>query len=335
MTSGYFGLLATRFLFGAGEAGAYPNATGSIRRWFPPAERASAQGIVWGASRIGGALTPVVVVPLLLAFGWRFVFYLFGAFGFAWAGLWWYWYRDHPVDHASVTQAELHEIGSAEPTNGHNEVPWQQLAKSKQLWLVMVMYACYAWGSTFYIAWLPEFLIKGRRLSEREMSVLAALPFVMGAGGNLLGGILSDRWSRRFGPRIGRVALGSVCLFVSSILLISTSLCQNPQLAVVLLSLGFGIMDCMLPCAWAICLDIGGKHAGAVSGAMNTAGQAGGFICSVMFGYLVGWYGSYDVPLFVIATMVFVSAVLFTQIDPTRQIEFDSRLQIFEDSKCV
>jgi MFS family permease len=335
MTSNFLGLIVTRFLFGVGEAGAYPNATGSIRRWFPPDERARAQGIVWGSSRIGGALTPVIVVPLLLAFGWRFVFYLFGAIGFAWAGFWWVWYRDNPAEHAAVTPEELTEIGPVDPFGSHHDIPWQRLVQCKQLWLIMVMYASYAWGSTFYIAWLPEFLIKGRSLSEQQMAFFAALPFAMGAIGNLVGGILSDRWTRRFGPKIGRVALGSACLFVSSLLLFCTSVCRSNQLAIVLLALGFGVMDCMLPCAWAICLDIGGKHAGAVSGAMNTAGQAGGFACSVLFGYLVGWYGNYNVPLVVIATMVLVSAFLFAQINPSQPLELDDHVPVTKEAKCV
>jgi MFS family permease len=106
----YYALVATRFLFGAGEAGAYPNASGCICRWFPLAERARAQGLVWGASRLGGALTPLVVVPLKNSLGWQACFWLFGTLGLVWAAVWVSWFRDDPAKHAAVTKAELVEI---------------------------------------------------------------------------------------------------------------------------------------------------------------------------------------------------------------------------------
>lgn len=333
LTSNYVGLLVTRFLFGAGEAGAYPNATGSVRHWFPPAERAQAQGWVWGASRIGGALTPILVVPLMHTFGWRVVFYLFGGVGFLWAAAWWIWYRDRPSDHPGVSPAERLEIGEEAP--GGHDVVWRKLAQSPQLWLIMLMYGCYAWGATFYILWLPEFVTKGRGFSDPQMAAMVSLAFVMGAAGNLAGGFVSDRWSRRYGPRIGRVAVGAGCLLVNSFLLFAIVLCRDAQVTAILLALGFGVIDCMLPCAWAVCLDVGGNHAGTISGAMNTAGQAGSFACSVLFGYLAEWSGGYDVPITVIATMVLLSSVLFTLIDPTRPILQVSASSIAEEARCV
>ena len=123
--------MATRFLFGAGEAGAYPNASGSIGRWFPAGERARSQGFVWGASRVGGALTPVLVVPLMAALGWRAAFYLFGAAGVVWAVVWYAWYRNHPAQHAAVTPEELAEIGVSDAPVRHAGIPWGRLARSR------------------------------------------------------------------------------------------------------------------------------------------------------------------------------------------------------------
>src|SRR5437762_4168718 len=102
----YYFLVATRFLFGAGEAGAYPNASGCISRWFPPAERAQAQGLVWGASRLGGALAGVAVGALLSRLGWQGCFWLFGSLGLVWAAVWAWWYRDDPATHAAVGKEE-------------------------------------------------------------------------------------------------------------------------------------------------------------------------------------------------------------------------------------
>jgi ACS family glucarate transporter-like MFS transporter len=320
MATSYVMLVVVRFLFGAGEAGAYPNATGSIGRWFPAAERARAQGFVWGASRLGGAITPLLLVPLMATIGWRSAFFLFGAAGIVWAIAWRIWYRDDPAQHAAVTPAELAEIGPDRSRLDHHSIPWDQLFRSRQLWLIMAMYACYVWGSMFYITWLPEYLTKGRGLSEGEMSVFAAIPFLMGACGNLMGGFASDRLTRTWGPKVGRRLVGSVCLALSALCLLGTALTGNKYLAAAFLAVGFLIMDGMLPCAWAMCVDVGQRYAGAVSGAMNSAGQAGGFVCTVLFGYLTKWYQDYNLPMLVIAGMVLVSSGLFCCIDPSRRL---------------
>jgi predicted MFS family arabinose efflux permease len=197
------------------------------------------------------------------------------------------------------------------------------LLADRQLWLIMAMFSCYVWGSMFYLTWFPTYLVQGRGFSEKEMGLFSALPFAMGALGNFLGGYLSDHLGQRFGLARARRYVGTLSLSLSALLLILTGLTPGKSAAIVFLSVGFGIMDCMLPVAWALCLDLGGIHAGAVAGAMNSAGQAGGFICTLLFGYLVKAYGNYDLPLFAIAGMVFVSAVLFWRIDISK-----SRMQV-------
>jgi MFS family permease len=162
--------------------------------------------------------------------------------------------------------------------------------------------------------------VKGRGFTEGEMALFSALPFVLGAAANLAGGFLSDASVRRFGLRRGRVVVGASCLGTAACLLMLTATTQDRNLAVLLLTMGFGVMDLMLPSAWAICLDISGPHAGAVTGAMNTAGQLGGFFCTVLFGYIVREYNDYDRPLFAIAAMVALAAFLFTRIDASRPL---------------
>ncbi len=298
-------LVAVQFLFGAGEAGAYPNMAAALGRWFKPTERARAQGAVWAASRVGGAVAPLVVVPLMAALGWRAAFLIFGSVGAVWAVAWFAWYRDPPAPDAGA---------------GHAGVPWGRLFRSRHLWLILAMAWCYGWGASFYLSRLHTYLVRGRGLTEAEMGYYAALPFVCGAVGNLAGGVLADRLSRRLGLRAGRRLVGSVALAVSAALLLTAALTTGKAVGVVALTLGYGAMDCMLPSNWANCLDVGGRYAGAVSGAMNTAVQAGAVTGSVLFGYLAGWFGSYDAPLVVIAAMVFIAAALFARIDPTRPL---------------
>jgi MFS family permease len=308
--SGFVPLVIVRFLFGAGEAGAYPNMAGVVSRWFKQSERAMAQGFIWGASRAGGALSPLLVVPIQSAYGWRASFFIFGAAGIVWCAVWWWWYRDKPSD--------------AEHTVGEHNAPWALLLRSSQVWTIVLMYGCYAWGSWFYFSWLHTWLVKGRGFTEGEMAIFSALPFVLGAAANLAGGFVSDAAVRRFGVRRGRVLVGSTCLAIAACLLVTTAMTRDRNIAVVLLTMGFGVMDLMLPSAWAICLDISGPHAGAVTGAMNTSGQLGGFFCTVLFAYIVREYNDYNLPLFVIAGMVAFAAFLFTRIDASRPLFHDA-----------
>jgi ACS family glucarate transporter-like MFS transporter len=304
LATGFGGLLAIRFLFGAGEAGAYPNAAGVIARWFPVREHARSQGFIWAASRFGGALAPLLVVPLQVAVGWRAAFWVLGGVGLVWALVWAVWYRDPPVEEGVR----------------HAALPWRVLAGSSQMRIIVAMYWCYAWGSWFFFAWFPTYLVKSAGFSEKEMGFIAALPFLMGTLGNLTGGVLSDRLVARWGLRLGRIVPGSVSLALSAVLLVAMTMTHQKAAVVVLSSLGFGVADLMLPVAWAICLDIGRDHAGAVTGTMNTAGQLGGFVCSVAFGYVVQATGSYRVPVWIIAGLVLTAAILFTRIDPTREL---------------
>jgi MFS family permease len=297
------GLLATRFLFGAGEAGAYPNTAGCLGRWFRPTERASAQGAVWAASRVGGAVAPVLVVELIRAIGWRGTFFAFGTLGLAWAAGWYAGYREP----AGAAQAH------------HGPMPWGALVRHRQVWRIVVTAFLYGWGSNFFLGWMPNYLEEGRGLTRDELRVYAALPFVFGACGNLLGGFAGDALTARYGPRIGRRLLGGVSLGVSALLLLAGGLAADRYACAVLLALAYGAMDCMLPSAWANCLDIGGPFAGAVSGTMNSVVQAGGVVSSVLFGYLAGLCG-WNVPVVVIAVMVLLSGLTFGTIDPTQPL---------------
>jgi MFS family permease len=337
--SSFWILVLVRFLFGAGEAGAFPNISGSASRWFPVAERARVQGLVWGASRLGAILAPLLVGLIVARFhNWRAAFWIFGAVGVVWAALWYRYYRDEPAQHPGVTPEELKEVGAGTGGSGHQGVPWGRLFRAPQLWLIMVMYSFYVWGSTFYLTWLHTYLVKGRGFDEDEMKSYSTLPFILGALANPLGGFLSDWLSRRLGLKVGRRLMGSTCLAVGAAFLLATALTTGRYSGIVLLALGFGVLDMMLPSAWAVCMDVGGKYAGAVSGAMNSFGHIGGTTCSVVFGYLVveGDPASYNTPLVVIAAMVLVAAFLFAWIDPSRPLVAPQQEQAkVEQLACV
>ena len=326
VVSNFFVLLAVRFAFGAGEAGAYPNASSSVSRWFPTTERARAIGTVWMASRIGGAMSPFLVVPIMALWGWRSAFYIFGAMGVVWCVIWYWWYRDLPSEKAGVTAEEIAEIGDSQ--RAPHGLPWGQALRSANLWKIMLMYHTYCWGSYFYLSWMPTYLQKGRGFSPDEMKVYAMLPFIAGAIGNLTGGTLSDIMVRKFGLSLGRRVIGTAGLAASALCIFFTGFTGDRYLAVALLTLGYFSMDCMLPPSWAVCTDVGGKYAGAVSGTMNMAGQFGSFLSSLAFGYLVDYFGGrYDIPLMIFGGFLAISAFIFTRIDPTEQLVKETPLR--------
>lgn len=320
MAGGFVMLLIIRFLFGVGEAGAYPCMTGVIGRWFPKSETARAQGYIWAASRMGGALTPFIVIPVILTLGWRMAFYILGTLGVIWVVVWYLWYRNEPAALKGIKKAELDEIQADKDTKVRVKIPWNQILHSRQFWIILAMYWFYAWGSWFFFSWFPTFLEEGRGFAKSELTYAIAVPFLMSMIGNISGGYLSDRLSGKYGLKTGRKLLGVTGLAVSAVFMFLAGFIPGKMQVFIFLSLCFGIIDLMLPSAWAVCLDVGKKYAGAVSGAMNTAGNIGGFVCASVFGYLVDATGNYNFPLFVISGMLVISAFLFLQIDPTKKL---------------
>lgn len=311
-------IAAARFLFGVGAAGAYPNAAGVIARWFPKREHARAQGFVWGASRLGGALAPLLLVPLQAAVGWRWMFVALGVLGCVWALVWAMWFRDDPAAMRGIAAAEVEEIAQGGAASGRHRVPWRELFALPQLWLITLAYFCYAWGSWFYFGWFTTWLVRGAGFSVKEMGVFASFPFVLGLLGNLVGGAVSERLVVRYGRRKTYRWVTGVCLVATACLLAAMSLATGKTMVVVLAALGLGVMDLMLPSAWAMCMSLGGSFGGTATGVMNTAGNLGGWVGAIAFGYVVQSTGSYSVPLRLIAAMVLIAAVLFSRVDCTR-----------------
>ena len=310
LAGGLASLLVIRFMFGIGEAGSSPCSTGVISRWFEKGEVGKAQGYVWAASRMGGALTPFVVIPVMMWVGWRSAFYLLGALGVVWAVVWYWYYRDPSSSSSPSSSRETRD----------DTIRWSALVGNKQFWLICSMYFFYAFGSWFFFSWFPTFMELGRGFDKTELTYAVAVPFIMSMIGNIAGGHLTDKLTNRYGIKVGRKTLGSTSLAVSAVCMFLAAFIPGKMAVFVFLSLCFGIFDLMLPSAWALCIDLGKRHAGTLSGAMNTAGNIGGFCCGILFGELVQQSGNYNLPLYMIAVMLIVSAVLFAFINPEKPI---------------
>jgi MFS family permease len=306
-----FGLLVTvRFLFGAGEAGAYPNIARAFHNWFPFEERGLAKGTVWMASRFAGGITAFLVYALMyetvtpngVEVHWRHVFYIFGSLGVVWCILWWWRYRDDPAEKTGVNVAEIALIrGGARHHDEKLVVPWGKLLRSPNLWILCLMYFSASYGWYLNITYFPGYLEnelgiqKGTEKWTRQFwiaGLMAGLPLLVGSTSCLIGGVLTDgfirrtrnrKWGRRLFGVIGH-GLCAACYFVAIFFM------KSPWTFVLLIAFASFWNDLTMGSAWASCLDIGRRYSGIVAGCMNTVGNLGGALAGILTGKILDWH---------------------------------------------
>jgi MFS family permease len=314
----YISILTARFLFGAGEAGAFPNMSRSLSHWFPERERGTAHGVMFMGSRLGGAVTPLLVTPIIAYAGWRTSFWIFGTLGIGWCVFWWRWFRDDPGVHPDVSPSELALIRESRQDFHISELPLRSLFQLQLLW-ISLMYFCYGYSLYFYLTWLPTYLQQIRGFSRSETSVVHTFVLLTAAAASIFGGRLTDILVKRYGLRIGR-SIGAVALPVSGFALAAAALTSNNIAAAVLLAVAAGAGDLCLSTCWAICHDVGGDAAGTVTGCMNTFANIGGSLSPLVIGYTVKWWGSWSTPLLIAAGVSVLGGILTLPIDPRKSL---------------
>ncbi len=320
LTWNFTSLVVARFLFGAGEAGAYPSISRSFSRWFPVTERGSAHGAVFMCSRLGAAATPPIVIAIISGAGWRVSFWIFGALGVIWSVFWWRWFRDDPAAHPSVGPDELALIASGTRSTPRANVHWRDLLDLNLL-SICLMYFCIAYGLYFYLTWLPTYFKEARGFSTQQSAWLASAVLFTGAIASITGGWLTDTLTRRYGLRVGR-SIAVVALPLSAVLIVAAMLSASPLLAAVLMAFAFFWAELCLSPSWAMCHDIGGEAAGTITGAMNTLGNIGGSISPLVVGYSVQLWGSWSTPLVIMACIYLVGGILTLLVDPRCRLVF-------------
>jgi ACS family glucarate transporter-like MFS transporter len=326
---GFQSLLTIRFLFGAGEAGAFPNIARSFSKWFPRVERGRANGVMFLGSRMGGMLSAPIALLLVARWGWRASFVFFGLLGLAWAAAWFAWYRDSPAEHGGVSAEEIawiqqDSVESRIPTPDSREsvvTPWAALLRSRNLYAICVMYFAFGYGLYFYFTWLPTYLIKVLGFSLFSGGLFASLPFLLAGIADIVGGWLTDAWTRRHGLRAGRCYLGFAAFLTCAAFLLESTFVGSPVLKAVLIAMALASADLALGACWAVPLDIAPDHAGVITGFMNTLGNIGGLIGPMVVGIAVDRWGSWTIPFYITASIYAGGAVAWLAIDPTRLLE--------------
>jgi MFS family permease len=321
LAGGLASLLVIRFLFGVGEAGMFPASARAFGRWLPRGEQGRAFGLTLMTAALGGALSQPLVVALLARTSWRVAFAVFGSVGVVWAIGWWRWFRDEPGDHPAVNPVELRLIVAGRGEIRHHEsVPWGTVVRNPTLRALCLMYGAAIYGWYFYITWLPTYLLRARGFDLSQVGWLASLPLLSIAGGVFLGGWGSDLLVDRFGPRRGRRLAGLTGFPLAAAAAVAAVLTPSPVLSAWLFAAAAGLAALGVAPGWAVSVEVGGAHAGVVSGAMNMFGNLGGALSPLVIGFSLERFGSWQAPLLSVAALYVVAAVLWLEIDPEKRI---------------
>jgi len=329
IAGGIASLIVMRFVFGLAEAGAFPTATRAMQLWFPKAERGIVHGVTHSFSRFAVAIVPFIAVSIMVAFGWRWIFYLFGAAGLLWSVVFYFLYRNLPEEHPKVNRAELAQIrgrapdGAIKPVELHQHLapPWRIIFRSANMWYIAAGYCCFYYGTYFFMTWFPTYLLEYRHLSLKAVGTLASLPLLAGMVGDIVGGTLTDKVYRKTGKlKFARRIVAAPAMLASGVCLIPAAMAHSAWIAILCLTASLFFLELVISPAWAVPMDVGGEYSGTVSGVMNMAGSLAASLSPIIFGALVQ-RGFWITPFFITAGVLLAGALIWTfLIDPERSV---------------
>jgi MFS transporter, ACS family, glucarate transporter len=330
-SGGMASLIAFRFCFGAGAAGAFPNIGRASRDWFPFRERGFAQGLVWLFARWGGAAAPVIMLVLAYPFGWRAAFVAMALLGAAW--LWGFRarFRDTPKEDPNVNEAELAVIREGRSASEALLPPlsWSTMLASPALWFLSLMYFCSNAGWSFFATWITPYLRSGLHFSGIELGLASGGPLFVGGIACLLGGFLTDRQVRVWGRRWGRTLQGVIGYAVGGLLMLVAMATSSKYawLAFIAVCLSSFAKDLGSAASWSTTIDIGHRYSGTVGGFMNTVGNLGQVLSVPLVARLAMWAGTpghpnWNVSLYYYAAMFFAASIAWLFVDPRRVIVY-------------
>jgi MFS family permease len=318
-------MIVVRFLFGAGEAGCFPNVTKAFTAWLPRREWFRAQAVLWVSARWGGAATPLLVVWVLSLTSWRIAFQVFAVLGIIWAIAFFLWFRDSPHQHRQVNAAERQLLAqNAALESREAPIPWRLFLSSPTAWLLWLQYAALSYVWYFYITWFPTYLdsVNHGRLGPAALALLAGLPLFGGGFGSLIAAALDAPLGRLLRSEArSRKAIATVGFLAAAACFLASIYAPDPVTMAVLIGFAGLFNDFVLPSSWGTCMDVGGRFSGTLSGSMNMFGNLGGFIAPIATGYILQITGHFTLGLFISSGMYVVGAICWMLIDPETRLD--------------
>lgn len=317
--------IVIRFLFGAGEAIMYPAGNQFTSRWIPGEERGIANGWIFAGVGIGSGVTPPLISWIMVHHGWRASFWICSVIGVLAGTVWYAISRDTPEEHPSVSSAELEKIRrgltiSPQSASAHSgEIPWRKILASRNVWAVTLSYFSYGYVAWIFFSWFYTYLAKVRGLNLKSSALYAMLPFLAMAVCCVLGGLISDRITRRKGKRLGRCGVAVVSMALAAVFLILGARTDGAQFASIILAGGAGALYLSQSSFWAVTADIAGNSSGSVSGWMNMGAQFGGAVTASLTPWIATRYG-WTTSFFTAALLCAGGAALWLLVDPDRKI---------------
>ena len=303
-------LVVIRFLFGAGEAGCFPNLTRMLSAWLPLSERVKAQAVMWAFGRWGGALAPPVAIFVISLFGWRWGFVALAFLGIAWAVLFLPWFRNDPAEHKSVNKQELALLeGGRELVLHDHGVPWYRLLLQRDIAFLGLQYFGFSYTWYFYVTWLPTWLHEARGLSMTQVGLYATWPLAAGGCGSIVSGFLPLSIPRKWVAVLGFFATAALIFIIPSV--------PSVAGAMGLMALASFCSDLTMPISWNTCVEIGKQYTATVSSTMNMLGNLAGFVAPVVFGFILQYTNSnYNIVMYTMAVASIVSGVCWLFLEP-------------------
>lgn len=331
----FISMVVIRFLFGAGEAGAFPTLSKVVYKWFPVNERGIIQGINFSGSRIGGAVAYPIVVALIALLGWRGSFFIFGAVGLVFAVVWWFYFRNSPEESKFIGEDEKQYILENRQQDGAGKkgnLTFIKTLKSKNMLLAMVQYIGSNFTFYFTLTWMFPYLKEAMQSTGTAASFWAMAPLIGGAIGNWVSGFMVDEIYKSGNLTLSRRLPAIIGFSLAAIGVVLMTNATTDINKVLFLTLAIFGADMTLSPSWAFCIDIGKENAGAVSGTMNMAGNLGAFTSILAFGYLAdGLINSgvdpkqalagNDMFFYVCAALSIVSIVAWLLMNPNKSIK--------------
>lgn len=319
LTWGLTALFLVRLLLGIGEGATFPTATRAMRTWLPPSWYGFGQGITHSFSRLGGTITPPIVLFLIAYLGWRGSFIVVGVLSFLWVLLWGWYFRDDPKDHPSITEEELAQLPAQDlGAKERPRVPW--LALVFRMWPVTLTYFCYGWCLWIFLFWIPLFFQQNYGLDLRGTAVSATIVFFGGFLGDTVGGILSDTVYRRTNntkvARLSIILLGFAGTFVS---LLPMLFSQDMVVAVASLASAFFFAETIIGPIWAVPMDIAPKYASTAAGLMNVGSAGASAISPIVAGYVLDLTGIWELPFLTLMGFCVVGSLMAFTMHPERK----------------